>query len=379
MSKVEIVRGLEAIAELQPHWDALFDRLAYRSHVQSHAWLMQHLSCLEDDAQQVQIALVRDSGLVQAIVPLRFSPLRLGPISIARWSLLWHPHATISPILLAPEVDAYQTIRCIVDHFTRQSTQGDTRLDFLALPSMLDDGSWSRRFERDRDRVLLGGLFPSFVFDTSSADSALAATSSHFRKNLRQRRRKLDKLGNVTLDVAVVSDRSAAALGEFFALEASGWKGEGGKASAIQLHPRLIRFYAGLVDGLKSRQRVWIPILRLDGRAVAAAFCVQTDSTLALLKNGYDETLGQAAPGNVLLAMLLEACGADPAISALSLVTAPKWAETWCPKEVDVYQFEIFAKTWRGLVLYWLLRLKRTIGRFRRRIAERRAPAQPTA
>lgn len=377
MSTVEIVVGLEAIAQLQPNWDALFARLPYRSHVQSHAWVMQHLSCLEDDGQQVQIALVHDSGVMQAIVPLRVSPLRLGPMTIARWSLLLHPHATISPVLLAPQVDAYQTIRCIINHFTRQNGRHGPRFDFLEMPSMLDDGTWGHGFESAGSRVLLGEVSPSFVFDTSSGDSALAATSSHFRKNLGQRRRKLEKLGSVTLDVG--SEPSAAALREFFALEASGWKGEGGKASAIQLNPRLLRFYEGLADGLKGRQQVWIPILRLDGRAVASAFCVRTDSTLALLKNGYDETLRQAAPGNVLLAMLLEACGADPVISALSLVTAPKWAETWCPQRVNVYQFEIFAQTWRGLALYWLLRSKRAIARLRRRMAERHTPAQPTA
>lgn len=371
MSDVEIVSSLEDITQLRPHWDALFDALASRNHVQSYAWVMQHLRCLEDDAQQIRIAVVRDVDAVKAIVPLRYTPLRLGPITIGRWSLLWHPHATISPILVASDVDATTALGHITKHLTRHSGRYGARFDFLLLPSMLEDGTWTRGFKNTGTLVLVDEGSPSFVFDTSSIDSGLAAASSHFRKNLGQRRRKLAKLGNVTLDIVTTgTDRSKAALHEFFALEASGWKGEVGRGSAIQLHPRLERFYTSLFGELHGHQQVWIPILRVDGRAVASAYCVRTDSTLALLKNGYDETLRQVAPGNVLLAMLLEACGADCSISALSLVTAPKWAENWCPQQVRLYQAEIFARTLRGLGLYWLLRFKRTVARLRRQVVE---------
>lgn len=163
------------------------------------------------------------------------------------------------------------------------------------------------------------------------------------------------------------SDAASRAFDAFLEIEASGWKGQAGAASAIRLDPRLLGFYGGLIEGLPASQQVWIATLRLDGRPVASNFCIRTDDTLAILKIGYDESLRQAAPGNVLLALLLETCCADSGIEWVSLVTGPAWAQRWCPQEVPVYSLAVFAPTLRGRALQVLARGKRALGSLRNR------------
>ena len=366
MLLVEFVHGPRGAEPLRSEWNALFDALPARNHAQSHGWVMQQLRYLEPDPQSVQVAVVREAGETVAIVPLRYAPRRMGPFTIASWSLLWDPHATLSPMLLAPRADRVGVIEAIMVELRRTRRHCDQ----VVLPSVLDDGSIHGAWVTDGPRMVVHPCRQSMRFSTVSAESALASSSTHFRRNLARQRRKLASLGAVELDLAIGPEGAPSAFTTFLDLEASGWKGANGTGSAIRLDPNLVEFYAGLIDGLHPRQQVWIVTLRLDGRPVACDFCIRTDDTLAVLKVSYDESLRQAAPGNVLLAMLIEACVADPGIAWLSLVTGPAWAEVWHPQEVRVHSLAMFAPTPRGRVLHALVQGKRAIGRLRLRSAE---------
>lgn len=362
MPDIEVAHGLRAMEQLRPEWNALFEALPRRIHAQSFGWVAQQIRWLEMDPESVYVAVARHAGKVVAVVPLRYAPRRLGAIKAACWSLLWDPHSTLSPILLAPQVDMAQVMDGIMAALLR-SRQG---CDQIVLPSVLDDGSWQGDWSARNRRVVANTCRQSMGFSTASANSALASSSSHFRKNLARQRRKLETLGAVELELAVEPDAALTAYEVFLDLEASGWKGVRGTGSAIRLDARLVNFYSGLIRSLHPRQEVWIATLRLDGRPVASNFCVRTDTTLAVLKISFDETLRQAAPGNVLLAMLLEFCAAHPEITWVSLVTGPAWAERWRPQEVRVQGLALFAPTLRGRAMYAFTRGKRALGRLHR-------------
>ncbi len=375
MLQIEFARGEPALQRLRQEWEALYDALPRRYHAQSHACVVQQLRCLESDAQAVQIAVVRDRGIAVAMVPMHESPIRTGPFAIRRWSLLWSPHATLCPLLVAPSVRTQD----LLEQLVMALAAGSSGCDQLLLPSMLDGEAWAGVRGWAGTRLILAEPSrPSMRFDTTSPDSALASASSHFRQNLARQRRKLAALGRMELEISVGAEAQGAAFEAFLEVESSGWKGENGTASAIRLHPRLRDFYAGLIEALQGRQQVWIVVLRLDGRAVAANYCIRTDDTVAVLKIGYDESLRQVAPGNVLLAMLLEACEQDPSICSVSLVTGPAWAERWRPNEVDVHRLMVFAPTLRGRTLHALTRARRALRKWRQQRDARRVRAPQT-
>lgn len=363
MPGVEFAQGLRGIERLQREWGMLYDALPTRSHAQSHGWVMQQLRCLEADPEAVHVAMVRDAGETVAIVPLRYAPHRKGPFQVASWNLLWDPHVTLPPVLLAPGEDWARVIEAIMADLSRVGRPCDQ----IVLPGVLDEDSWRGVWAKGGLPTLVSPGRQSLRFNTTSADSALASISPHFRKNLARQRRKLASLGAVDLELAIGPEDAANAFEAFLEIEASGWKGAAGTGSAIRLDPNLVRFYSGLIGAVHPRQQVWIATLSLDGRPVASNFCIRTDDTLAVLKIGYDESLRQAAPGNVLLAMLLEACAADPEIAWVSLVTGPAWAEQWRPQEVPVLNLTAFAPTLRGRAFHALARARRALGRLRRK------------
>ena len=366
VSQVEILSASRALPQIREQWSALFESLSTRHYAQSPGWFEQQLLWLDRDPQRVWVAIVRDAGALLAVVPVRHCPRAYGPFRLARWSLLWHPHATVSPFVLAPQASLEGVLFDVVQALCRQPGGCDQ----LLIPSLSGEvpGGLSQGLLHS-NLAWVDELGPTMGFDTTSPDMWLAGCTPHFRRNLARQRRRLAALGRVEMELVRGPAARGAAFDTFLDLEVSGWKGAQGTGSAILLHPRLRQFYQGLIDRLQGRQDVCIALLRLDGRAVAAHFCVRTDATIALLKIAYDESLRQAAPGNVLLAMQLESCADDAEISRLSLVTGPSWAERWRPLRTPLYRVAVFRPGWRGRCLRVLVQAKRA---FTRRIDARR-------
>jgi CelD/BcsL family acetyltransferase involved in cellulose biosynthesis len=125
-----------------------------------------------------------------------------------------------------------------------------------------------------------------------------------FRSNLRNRTRRLERIGPVEHELVTDPERAAAALEEAFAIERSSWKGEAG--SAIASDPTLTRFYAewGVLAALRGWLRLWF--LRVAGRRIAFEYDLEYGRILYCLKIGYDPAFGAFSPGQILKESVLE-------------------------------------------------------------------------
>jgi Acetyltransferase (GNAT) domain len=128
-----------------------------------------------------------------------------------------------------------------------------------------------------------------------------AALDAKFRQNLRRRRRRLAEKGALTYQLIDNKDAKAldAALADFFDIEASGWKGEGG--TAIAQKPELVGFYTQLARDAAKRGSLALGLLRLDGKVIAAHFSMVHGGKHFLIKIGYDESLHEHSPGQQLV------------------------------------------------------------------------------
>src|SRR5439155_24529693 len=122
-----------------------------------------------------------------------------------------------------------------------------------------------------------------------------------FKSNLRNRERRLQKLGEVTFEVTRRSAEQSRALEIFYTLEASGWKGEQG--TAIAGRPDAKTFYDLLVQ--RASREMWIPILSVSGRPAAAQLIRVHGRTMFMLKTAYDPDFSPFAPGQLLTARLI--------------------------------------------------------------------------
>ena len=135
-------------------------------------------------------------------------------------------------------------------------------------------------------------------------ETYLSGLSRNTRSDVRRRRRRLDELGRVEVEVLDGTAGLDAALDLALEIEASGWKGRAGTALAArpadERHHRLLAVWAA--------RRGWLRLafLRLDGRAIAFQCSLQAHGVLYALKIGFAEDMAAYSPGKVLMACEIE-------------------------------------------------------------------------
>jgi CelD/BcsL family acetyltransferase involved in cellulose biosynthesis len=170
-----------------------------------------------------------------------------------------------------------------------------------------------------------------------------------FKSNLRNRERRLEQLGEVTFEVARGGAGHGRALEAFYALEASGWKGERGTAIASRQQVRA--FYDRLVEGVASL--MWIPVLSVAGRPVAAQLIRVQGGTLFMHKTAYDPEYAPLAPGQLITARLIR-YGIQNGMDTLDfLADNMPWKADWAPQLRRHYRLLLFSPSAHGRYAYW--------------------------
>jgi len=186
-----------------------------------------------------------------------------------------------------------------------------------ALWGHLRDQGWEALLLKD---IVQGGVIDRTIGAAAESDGFLVARwpslqspwlpvvspeqlerslDARFRANLRRRRRKLAGHGEVLLQRVDSLEGLGEALEEGFRLEASGWKGEQG--TAIACAPQTRSFYTALAKVAAEQRWLSLYFLKVGGRTVAFHFGLQVGGRYFLLKPGYDESLGECSPGQLLV------------------------------------------------------------------------------
>jgi CelD/BcsL family acetyltransferase involved in cellulose biosynthesis len=137
--------------------------------------------------------------------------------------------------------------------------------------------------------------------------------SAGSRKKLRQHRRRLGEKGTLTRVTASDPAALSAAIGDFLALEAAGWKGREG--TAFLSNPGHAAFMRAAVAGLAQHGCVSIDALAVDGRPVSMQIILRCGVAAFTWKTAFDERFQDFSPGMLLLEDYTAAFLADPGIA----------------------------------------------------------------
>lgn len=113
-----------------------------------------------------------------------------------------------------------------------------------------------------------------------------ATIPSRRRSKHRRFRRRLEERGSVSIELERGEQGLESLLSQGFAIEASGWKGERG--TAILSSPQTKGFYEEIARWAAERGWLRLWFLRLAGRAIAFAFCLEHGGRHYELKAGFD-------------------------------------------------------------------------------------------
>lgn len=186
-----------------------------------------------------------------------------------------------------------------------------------------------------------------------------------FRARLRRKLHNLEKEGTVTFELHTTD--FSAALQEFFALEAAGWKGARG--SAIALHQNLVQFYSTVAAAASQRGHLRLYGLRLNQQLVAMQFGVAMQGQYYAPKVAYDERFARFSPGQLLVRHCLEQLTGEGFTGYDFLGPRATWKTVWTDQVREHHTCYIFRPNLTGRSLHTLtMRAAKAAQRVRHRI-----------
>jgi CelD/BcsL family acetyltransferase involved in cellulose biosynthesis len=226
------------------------------------------------------------------LFPLRIER-RYGVIAtLTGWT---HPYAPLGvPLVDRDEADA--AIGALLDHV--EGAPGLPKL--MLLPLVPREGLFAaalaRVLARHRGRTQgFGAHARALLAPGDDRASYLDHVAHKKTKELRRQRRRLEDVAPVELETAHGPAAVSSALVDFFALEASGWKGRAGTAAA---HDEAVRtFIQHAVPDLAAQGSARVDRLMQSGRPRAVTITLRSGNTAWFWKIAYDEAFARASPG----------------------------------------------------------------------------------
>lgn len=216
-----------------------------------------------------------------------------------------HPFAPLGTPLVARE-HAHAVLEACFDRIA-----SDPALPkLMLLPMLAEDGPFAAAIEKVLARRSTAsarfGLHQRALLEPNGERARYIEdhVSGRRRKELRRQRHRLEAMGSLEFTRDEMPASAVAALRDFFALEARGWKGRGGTAALSQ--PEIAAFVEQAVCSLAATNQARVDRLTVDGHAIAATITLSSGDTTWFWKTAYDETFRRYSPGVQLALHLTE-------------------------------------------------------------------------
>jgi hypothetical protein len=175
---------------------------------------------------------------------------------------------------------------------------------FLHVPQLSETGPLNRALEivlngQDRSAGIVQRLERALLQSDLTPEAYFEASlSTKKRKELRRQARRLGEEGELEFERQLDSRALNSWIGEFLALEISGWKGEQG--SALACEKANTRLFEGALDGAARAGRLERLTLRLDGKPIAMLANFLIPPGAFSFKTAFDERYARFSPGVLL-------------------------------------------------------------------------------
>jgi len=342
--RVEVHEGRAGFDRLREEWNAVVAHGPVDGPFVRHEWLAAWLDAFAPEGNLRVLAARGPAGAAAGFAPFLEERVR----GLVRLVAPANDHSCRVEWALGP--DASAAAGAIWAHLRDRVTW-----DALLLRDLARDGPTSTLLEplARADRHLTGRWESQrSPYLALGGDGAEARTSPKFRSNLRRRAKRLAEMGPVALEREDGSPELDRALGEFFALEAAGWKGAVG--TAIARDPRLLRFYTRIAREAAARGALAMRALTLGGRPIAIHLGLVHRGVYLLPKTAYDERLGSVSPGQLLHREVVAECEARGLSELDFLGPDMEWKRDWEPRHRPHDWLYVYRPSLAGRALHTL-------------------------
>ena len=305
-------RPLAGLAGIAAEWRALARRAVEPNIFYEPAFALAAAPVLGPDAGAVLVRSLEPRRLI-GLFPCRIETRRYGvrlPL-LAGWT---HPYAPLGTPLV--DRDAIHPAVCaFLDHVA----DDDALPKLLLMSYLVESGPVATAFDetlaqRGGRRIEVGRHQRALLAPAGERIGYVEAMlGDKRRKKLERQRRRLAEGGGVAFRYATTPADVSAALADFFALEASGWKGAAGTAAAQA--PAIRQLMEAAVAGLAAQGQASVASLVHAGRTIAADIVLRAGQGAWIWKVAYDEGFAHASPGVLLALDATRTLLADPTLA----------------------------------------------------------------
>ncbi|HEU5320909.1 MAG TPA: GNAT family N-acetyltransferase [Methylomirabilota bacterium] len=324
---LRVVDDWREVLAMGPAWNRLLAESPQRANVfLTHEWFRAWWEGF-GEGRVPQVVTLHAGGRLIGIAPLMRSRVSYHGLPVRLLSLIANDHTNRCELILAER--PRECVEAVLDFVRRQAPRWDmAELDFLPADSPTARGV----AEAAAAYGLACGERPSyrspFIPLEGTWESFYGGLDGRFRRNLRNREKRLAALGPVTYE-----DHPStlhAALQEMFVVGERSWKGEA--KTALGSTPALCRFYTRLAELAEPRGELSLHVLRVGGKAIAFHYSLRTNGTVHLLKTEYDTDYHPYSPGHQIQKRVLEACYARGMREFDFLGPDMEWKREWASR-----------------------------------------------
>jgi CelD/BcsL family acetyltransferase involved in cellulose biosynthesis len=276
------IRRHHHIEPLAAQWDRLADRTAGMPWVRP-GWVAAWWQAF--GRGQLEILAAWRAGRLAGVLPLERRPGQLGSAT--------NPH---SPgfCLLAEDATIRRALAdALMRGRVRRVTLQHLPRDGAGLTESHDAAKAAHRLLVTRP--MLRSPYVLIAGDWAAYEDSLGGRKL---RSLRRHRRRLERLGSLTVDVQDGRARLEELLADGWRIECSGWKGQSGTAVASRADTRA--FYGAVARWAAERGWLRLAFLRLDGQPIAFDLCIEENAVHYVVKTGYDGAWREYGPGLLL-------------------------------------------------------------------------------
>jgi hypothetical protein len=293
--------------DLQEELDFLSNRAMEPNVFFASRFLAPALPRLED--REIRLAVIRDEGAgrsrLRFLMPFSIEKpgFSIGTPIIRTWANPFGPLGT-------PLVDAENAAETI-DHLFEALGNDDNQMPHvLVLPDIRLRGPFAQMLKaiaisRNLPVQTANEHVRPMLESLQDGETYLRAAikSSHMRE-MRRQWGLIEKMGEVSYNVARQPREIRQRTEEFLLLEASGWKGK--KRSAMLSDRYRAAFAREAINNLAEVDAARIHTIDFEGKAIASMIVLLMNGEAYTWKTAYDESFARFSPGKLLVAHLTE-------------------------------------------------------------------------
>jgi CelD/BcsL family acetyltransferase involved in cellulose biosynthesis len=337
--RLVVYRGKEGLESIAEDWLRIEKAIQNRHLGHSYYYYASCLDGLVSAADEICFYTVWKNHQITAILPLQLSTRRFSGLHTR---VLESPSAIYLPFydIISNDSAGDPNITEIAVQLLKAAA--DLRWDVLLFNSVPEKSRIARDLSAASPCRMRKLAAHSDYLTCQPFEEYKRILSKNFRGNLRKALNKLNARTGVQYVCRQEKAEAEIALSRFVELEAAGWKGKVG--GAIAQRPQLNRYYLSLINCFdrEPTARCEINELWVEDLLASSQICLRLDDTVYVLKVAYREDFANLAPGNLLLAWLINRSAVNDGVRFVNLVSDTEWHIDWRPETIQRLDFEIY-------------------------------------